>query len=795
MAALVGSLLILGALAVRTDPNLLIVPLGVAFPLIGHALWPHDCRRIFGFTVANAALTGLLLWAATERSVLRIDVSGDSLVASLGSARLTTSIGSHGRQAIGIALAPADERLTIARWAYANLPWLDETALWLTDTLRLAVVDATVHDADGAVLAGPSGTAWQPKSAYASPEVADPVSGWTARHSLRDGYVLSTGGGSWSDYQLLVPIVRPGSTLRVILGDGMSDNVLAVVVAPDHRTFSIQERAEGHDLTVVGGLFAYRRDALAWCQVLVRELSRPWLFGLAMVSLARTFGRPTGSRQPSRLGRGVVTGVFASLTLAVTALIARIVLEGIPHVQDSVTYLFQAQLFALGRLSAPAPPLPEFFEQEFVLVHAGQWFGKYPPGQPLLLALGVRIGAPWLISPIAAAGAVTLTLEAGRRMYGPGTAILAALFMLTSPFFLLMSGSMMSHPAGLFWTALLVVATVDAWQRPGRAAWFLAGLALGMLAITRQLTAVALGTPLLLMLATRLARTPADAPGRSALFSVGALPPLAFLLFFNWQLLGDPLQSPYEKWWDFDRIGFGATVGMHGGHDVANGLANTWANLSELSRHLFGWPAYLTLAPCAVPFLVGSRKLWDWVLAACVAGLVVGYVAYWADGIMYGPRYYYEAIGALALLTARGFAILANGLPHTSIPGGAAMAPRPSWTAGPAVGALVAALIGVNVVGYLPPMIGAHYAYNGVSRTALDTLERAQVGRALVFVSQTWPDWQPYGSVFPANGPLLDGDVVYARDLGSSQNARLMASYPDRRAFRLEGPELSEVGR
>ena len=31
-----------------------------------------------------------------------------------------------------------------------------------------------------------------------------------------------------------------------------------------------------------------------------------------------------------------------------------------------------------------------------------------------------------------------------------------------------------------------------------------------------------------------------------------------------------------------------------------------------------------------------------------------GYVAYWASGIAYGPRYFYAALPALVILTARG---------------------------------------------------------------------------------------------------------------------------------------------
>ena len=45
-------------------------------------------------------------------------------------------------------------------------------------------------------------------------------------------------------------------------------------------------------------------------------------------------------------------------------------LARVPHVQDSLTYLFQAQTLAAGKLWAPAPPLPDFFAQEFLLVYA-----------------------------------------------------------------------------------------------------------------------------------------------------------------------------------------------------------------------------------------------------------------------------------------------------------------------------------------------------------------------------------------------------------------------------------------
>lgn len=44
------------------------------------------------------------------------------------------------------------------------------------------------------------------------------------------------------------------------------------------------------------------------------------------------------------------------------------------HVSDEVAYLFQARIFASGRLSVPAPVLPAFFPSERVAVHGGRCF-------------------------------------------------------------------------------------------------------------------------------------------------------------------------------------------------------------------------------------------------------------------------------------------------------------------------------------------------------------------------------------------------------------------------------------
>ena len=81
--------------------------------------------------------------------------------------------------------------------------------------------------------------------------------------------------------------------------------------------------------------------------------------------------------------------IWAVVGSAVPALYMGLVF-GLPdlnqvRIHDEHGYLLQADTFASGRMSNPAPQHPEFFESPYILV-SPTYQAKYPPAQAAFLA-------------------------------------------------------------------------------------------------------------------------------------------------------------------------------------------------------------------------------------------------------------------------------------------------------------------------------------------------------------------------------------------------------------------------
>lgn len=518
------------------------------------------------------------------------------------------------------------------------------------------------------------------------------------------------------------------------------------------------------------------------------------LLGLAAATLFNGLRRIRGARPSDDVGvqrqlpswPGLAAGVLA---VVFTGWIAAGALNGMPHLQDSVAYVFQARIFALGQFSVPAPAHPAFFTQQFVLTHGGRWFTKYPPGWPLTLAAGVRFGFPWLVNPLLSGGVVVLTYAIGRRWYPHFTALFAAVLLLLSPLFLFLGGSLMSHTSTTLYVLAAIYLVLRARETSDRALQVVfmggAGLAAGMAGITRELDAVVFLAPFVVLLWRRWAWIP--------VLATGVLLPVILMLMYNWSITGAPLMAPDALVHPSPEIGFGLrTEPYRFTFTVALGLWDLGYDLSALQNHLLGWPYGFALAFPIMLLLLGRANRWDALIAASSCLLAASYIAYWSPNVnvVYGPRYYEILAPWLCLLTARGITALVAWLRRVRL---AWFYPMPTPAAALLPATLLLLFVVHDLVVYLPAQLRQAHGLNGVTPVAQRVVEpRVGARRALVFVASPRGEWQPYGAVFWKNSPLLDNQIVYARDLGSGDRV-LRRAMPGRRDYLLHGTRLTAM--
>ena len=473
---------------------------------------------------------------------------------------------------------------------------------------------------------------------------------------------------------------------------------------------------------------------------------------------------------------------LAAIAFGASALLAWFAFQRLPHVQDEVAYLFQARTFAGGALTHPAPPEGAQAGLAFYLltIRDGLWFSTTPPGWSGVLTIGVLVNAPWLVNPVLAALIVWLAFSVAERLTTRRKAVLVAVLIAASPWFLVSSGSMMPHNTAIACTLL-------AWRfllaRPASAralilAALTAGFFMGWVFVTRQLDGVLIGLATALWLLLQSGR-----PYRLTRFSafcLGCIATGSVFLIFNFSLTGNPLVTPLAEYlntrWNHaaNSYGFGPEIGppkgwrgldITLGHTPFEGVINTANNIASTQFEYLGW-ASGSLALIFCLFLWGQPDRVDKHMIALSLLIMVAMFFYWFAGSFYiGPRYWFGLLFPLLILSASGFEALSARL----------------QTLGVEAPAMNATLIVLCLFGLLvfTPWRGVEkfYGYQRYSPHFADLLSSGELGNALLFVK---PKAQ-YGSALLLNDPGLPEDApIFLRDLGDEQNARTIGAFADR---------------
>jgi hypothetical protein len=485
--------------------------------------------------------------------------------------------------------------------------------------------------------------------------------------------------------------------------------------------------------------------------------------------------------------------VCALFVFVLTNVLSYFLFDHIPHVHDEIDYLFQAKIFKLGRLYMPSPPAKEFFDFPHI-INNGRWYSQYTPGYPFLLLLGLVVGVPWILNPILAAFSIVLFYFLGKEIFNKTVGLLASILGAISIWFLLMSSTMMSHTSCMFFLTLFLLFLFRSLKNPSAANGIFAALALGMALLIRPYTSFLIAFPFLVFYTVNQLLKLKSSTKNIAAFTLIMLLVFSVLMAYNRATNGDPLRMGYIVCYGKEVLpGFGISGCYNLIHTPHQGALNTGIYLKSLNTYLFGWPSSLILVLLLLLILgsvkPGYRKKILLLLSGFIC-LMVGYFFYWGTVETIGPRFYFEGIPLLILLSALGFYQVPRFLSSRFT----------KLSPGVINRVMIVGLIVLSAYGLFyrfprllwpsnPQWFYDTYAENfaGVTPKINHTIRSLPLTNAVVsmkMIHSHTPFFQhgSWASGFLFTDPDLSGEIIYARELEDG-GGKLLEAYPEREHY------------
>ena len=394
---------------------------------------------------------------------------------------------------------------------------------------------------------------------------------------------------------------------------------------------------------------------------------------LGALGLARKTSPSTIETLVTRIGDHPFKVAF--LSFIILCLATLFVYHDHPLSMDEYMAHFQAKVFAEGELWGEYPPdlvqwlVPKRFENHFTIVshQTGKVVSGYWPGFALLLAPFMKIGAPWMLNPLLAAGSLLLLVCLAKKMIphpeAPGWIVLLT---LASPAFTINAISYYSMNAHLFFNLLYAFLLMEQTVLRLVAAGLVGSFAL---VLHNPVPHILFAVPWLIWLLKKENRL------RNVGFLFLGYIPFSLLLGFGWVWLKmyilaegrasiaqqqisvvpggtDAPIGEFIKRVDFERL----RILLRSPYDMLRGVLQV-PDMNFLWVRLLGFLKVFAWAVPGLPFLAildvrhikeyPGLRLWGWA-AVCT---LIGYMFIPASqGHGWGYRYFHSAWVALPLL-------------------------------------------------------------------------------------------------------------------------------------------------
>ncbi|MFC7138275.1 ArnT family glycosyltransferase [Halosimplex aquaticum] len=474
----------------------------------------------------------------------------------------------------------------------------------------------------------------------------------------------------------------------------------------------------------------------------------------------------------------VGTAAVALLGAVVVWLVANRVFPYHSLNHDEGVYLQQAAMLLEGRLFL-RPPVEGVFRPWFFVESERGLYPKYAPLPAVMFALGKLAGGYRLALVGVAAGNLALVAGVVREAFDRPTALVAALFVLASPLFVLNSSVFLPYAPTTLLNLCFAYCYLRA-DRTGDLRWAAAaGAAVGLAFFSRPYTAVLFASPFVAHALWTLRRDFRGTLSRQATTAALGLLGVAVALGYNAVTTGSPIVFPYEAFAPLDGLGFGERRILDHGIEYTPTLALR-ANGRVLWQFFGEWIAGgLVGAALAAGGLAVAVRRGLGARQAPLAGLFLtvpaGNVYFWGnfnvlgdldragDGLIaaLGPYYHFDLLLPTATFAAVGALALARVVRD-------ALADRPEFDARAArvgfaaVLLVTAGVVGAVTVGNAEGRIERNAEVTETYETAYEPFEGGPPANSVVLLPDPYGDWLNHPFQALRNDPGYDGRAVYA---------------------------------